>query len=249
MTTMEQIARQAIRLCCRAAVARRLDLQVEGIEHIPPAGPALIVCRHFHHLYDGCALIALSPRPLALLVALDWVRGRGGRRLMEWACGLAGWPVVLRPDALAHQGRTRPGAYRAEEVQPYVRRGVRDAVALLRAGGLLAVFPEAYPNIDPSYTPKTRDDELLPFRPGFIRIAARAERDGRTCVPIVPAGLLYRRGPRWSVRLRFTRPLLLSEWPDHAQLLAAVEAQVRRLSSSDPLDRLAVESDTTASAA
>ena len=240
MTTMEQIARRVISLWCQAIVARRLDLQVEGLAHIPPAGPALIVCHHFHHLYDGCVLIALSPRPLVPLVALDWVRGRGGRRLMERACALARWPIVLRADALAPQNHTKPGAYQPEEVQSYMYRGVRDAVALLRAGQLLAVFPEAYPNIDPSYTPKTRAGELLPFRPGFIRIAARAERDGQTRVPIVPAGLLYRPGYRWSVRLRFTQSLLLSEWPDHAQLLRAVEAQVRQLSSPDPLDQLVV---------
>ncbi len=241
MRTMERIARHAIKLCCQAIVARRLDLQVEGLEHIPPAGPALIVCHHFHHLYDGCVLIARSPRPLAPLVALDWVRGRGGRRLMERACGLARWPVVLRADALVYHSHTELRAYRAKEIHSYLRRGVDDAVALLRAGQILAVFPEAYPTIDPSYTPKTRDDELLPFRPGFIRIAARAERDGQTRVPIVPAGLLYRRGPRWSVRLRFTQPLLLSEWPDHAQLLPAVEGQVRQLSSPNPLDQLMVE--------
>jgi 1-acyl-sn-glycerol-3-phosphate acyltransferase len=241
MPMTEQIARQMIRLCCKAIVARRLDVQVEGLEHIPAIGPALIACRHFHHLYDGCVLIGLCPRPLAPLVALDWIDGRGVRRLMERACAAARWPVLLRADALAHQSHAGLKAYRAAEARPYVRRGVHDAVALLRASQVLAIFPEAYPNIDPSYTPKTSDDELLPFRPGFIRIAARAERDGQTRIPIVPAGLLYRRGPRWSVRLRFTRPLFLSEWPDHVRLLRAVETQVHQLSSPHPLGHFPLE--------
>lgn len=226
----ESAASQAIKTSCRMVVARRLELEVEGREHIPASGPALIVCHHFHHLYDGCVLIAQSPRPLLPLVALDWVRGRALRRIMEQACALAQWPVILRADAL----RAAPSAYRMDEVPSYLRRGIGDAVALLRAGQLLAIFPEAYPNIDPSYTPKTNDSELLPFKPGFIRIAARAEHSGQMRVPLVPAGLHYRRGTRWHVQLRFARPLLLSDWPDQAELLKVVEAQVRQLSAPEP---------------
>ena len=38
-------------------VMRRVDLQVEGLDHIPATGPVMIAARHYHHLYDGPALI------------------------------------------------------------------------------------------------------------------------------------------------------------------------------------------------
>ena len=67
-------------------------------------------------------------------------------------------------------------------------RATRECVDLLRAGQLVLVFPEGYPNIDPSFTPKSADETMLPFRPGFLRFAALAELDGMTRVPIVPVG-------------------------------------------------------------
>ena len=55
-----RIADHAIRGACRLA-ARRIDLRVEGLEHLPATGPAIIAARHFHHFYDGCALVAVVP--------------------------------------------------------------------------------------------------------------------------------------------------------------------------------------------
>ena len=65
----------------------------------------------------------------------------------------------------------------------------RECVGLLRGGQVLLVFPEGYPNIDPSFTPKLDDGAFLPFEPGFLRFVALAEQDGITRVPIVPVGL------------------------------------------------------------
>ena len=39
------------------------------------------------------------------------------------------------------------------------------------------VFPEGYPNVDPDYTPKG-EGEMLPFRPGFARLAVLAAQAG-----------------------------------------------------------------------
>ena len=60
---MGGVSWRAMRQGCRRLAARRLELTVQGLEHVPPAGPALIAARHFHHLYDGCALLAAIPRP------------------------------------------------------------------------------------------------------------------------------------------------------------------------------------------
>jgi putative membrane protein len=229
-TVMDIVAWWAMRALCWAIVAPYLDLRVQGLHHLPRAGPLLIACRHYHHFDDGCILLAVVPRPLHLLVALDWVSGRARRRLLEWALGLVRWPVVLRTERLEREpGRS---AYRAEEAGRYLRRATCDAIGLLRAGRVLVIFPEAYPNVDSSFTLKANSDDFLPFRPGFIKLTHLAEQDGRTRVLIMPAGLSYRRSRRWHVTLRFGPPLAPEAWPDRCSLLRAVEEQVRLL--SDP---------------
>ena len=215
---------------------RRVDLRVEGLEHVPATGPVVIAARHFHHFYDGCALLAVVPRPLHVVVTLDWLSHPLKRRLMARVCHLAGWPVVPRFD---NQGYPRdrttgtPGGVNISQL----RSATRECVGLLRAGLPLLVFPEGYPNIDPSYTPKTDDAAFLPFRPGFMRFVALAERDGLTHVPIVPVGLEYRRGDRWRLTIRFGQPIAFASDGDYAGQVLAIEEQVRRLSGSPEAPR------------
>lgn len=216
---MERMAWRSLRAGSRL-LARRIVLRVEGLEHVPANGPSVIAARHFHHLYDGCALLSAVPRPMHIMVALDWAGEGGLRRVMEAACRGAGWPIVLRPgpQGTAHNERR------------YLIHAVADCVTLLRAGQLLVVFPEAYPNIDPSFTPKPDAASFLPFRPGFVRLVELAERDGRTRVAIVPAGFTYTLDRRWDVTLRFGPPLWLPPDADRAAFLGTVERQVRDLS-------------------
>jgi putative membrane protein len=214
-----RVSEAAIRLWCRAAV-RRIDLQVEGLEHLPAQGPFVIAARHFHHFYDGCALIAASPRPLHLVVTLDWVQNRITRASMIAACGAAGWPVVER----AERAGAQPGAGRR------LRAATRECVQVLRAGGALLIFPEGYPNIDPHPTPKADESVFLPFRPGFLRFVALAERDGVTKVPVLPAGLAYQRAGRWQLTIRLGAPIVFSPERKVEDQVRAVEEEVRRLS-------------------
>lgn len=217
-----RLAWASLRAVCRAAM-RRVDVRVEGLEHLPATGPAIIAARHYHHFYDGAALLSLAPRPMRILVTLDWAENPAVQRAMAAACQAAGWPVVPRafrlpPPALAGAARHA------------LRAATRQSVALLRAGRVLLVFPEGYPTIDPGYTPKTRDDEVLPFQPGFLRFAALAERGGQIRVPIVPAGLEYARGERWALTVRFGSPLMANPEATFQAQVAEVERQVRCLS-------------------
>jgi len=180
---------------------------VAGLEHLPRSGPALILARHYHHEIDGAVLLARLPRPVHIVVALDWVRSAAERRRMERACRWAAWPVILRPERVRDAA-----AYRADETGAYLRRGLRDAAALLRAGRVVAVFPEGYPAVDAAGrapAPRVRGGiGLLPFGEGFRAIARRAERDGGAATPIVPFGLRYERlGESWRVRAAFGAPL------------------------------------------
>jgi putative membrane protein len=162
------------------------------------------------------------PRPLHILVALDWVRSRPGRLGMERACRAAAWPVVLRRDGAT---AATPG-----EAASALRRATRESLDLLRAGRVLVVFPEGYPNVDPGYTPKPDETAFLPFQPGFVRLASLAAGHGRP-VPIVPAGFSYAGGRRWRVALRFGEPFVVAGRAQEEAIRREVEESVRRLSA------------------
>lgn len=222
---MADMAWRSLRAASRAIVRRGLDLRVEGAELVPRHGPAIIAARHFHHLYDGCAILAVTPRPVHILVALDWVPSRLGRIAMEGACNAASWPVVLRPGG--------PAAVDAHQAARAFRQAADASLALLSAGRLLLVFPEGYPTIDPGYTPKTDEAMFLPFEPGVVRLATLAAKRGLS-VPIVPVGFAYRRGDRWQATLRFGEPLTLERRDQERSILCELETRVRELSARPP---------------
>jgi putative membrane protein len=218
----------ATRTLARYYTARDLELRVEGLEHLPPHGPALIAARHYHHLYDGAALVGALPRPVHLYVALDWARNAWERRVMEELCRLADWPVALRGENLARSGS---GAFAQRELVRYVRRSLAGGARLLREGRVLAIFPEGFPTIDPEGSRKLSHDAFLPFRSGFLAIVALAQRDGAR-IPILPAGLAYARGTRWQVTLRLGAPLYLEHPQERSALLEAVSTRVKALSAA-----------------
>lgn len=216
---------RSMRALSQALVSRRLDLTVEGLEHLPHSGPAIIAARHYHHLYDGAALLATIPRPVRVLVASDWAASGPRRAGLEAACKAAGWPVVQR----AGRGNPeRPATATGD--QRHLLRAVRQSVDILASGGLLLVFPEGYPNIDPGYTAKTGPDRFLPFEPGFARIAAITARRTGQPLPVIPAGFHYQPGPPWQATLRFGPPVAIAANADLTPLIHAIEHDVRRLS-------------------
>ncbi|HET9660045.1 MAG TPA: 1-acyl-sn-glycerol-3-phosphate acyltransferase [Thermomicrobiales bacterium] len=188
---------RTIRIASKRVVARDLHLRVDGIELLPSEGPVLLVARHFHHLYDGCAVMATVPRQVQVLVGLDWVERPIALKGMQSACRAAGWPVVYRSTA---------GIERSVWLSA-LREAMRQSVEILRDGKILLVFPEGYPTIDPHPTPKRRRDEVLPFHTGFVRIAQNA-LDAGIPVRTVPVGFRYDERPYgWDVMMRFGHEL------------------------------------------
>ncbi len=213
---------------------RKVQLVVEGPENVPSTGPVLIVARHFHHLYDGCILMRAVPRRLHIFVALDWVQKRWLRSLMEAACALADWPIVLRAEQLgensAQHSKTASSAYSFNETRLYLRHATEDSVRLLRAGEVLVVFPEAYPDIEPHSATRDETHTFHPFRPGFAKLVEMAERYEHTTIAMVPAGLSSVQNERWHVTIRFGPALSRSNYHDNAHLVQEVEKRVRELS-------------------
>jgi putative membrane protein len=228
---LSAFACRVIRVSCWLLSVRHVTFSVEGRENVPASGPVLIAARHVHNLYDGCILLRTLPPRTHILVALDWITHRPLRVLMEWACNLAGWPVVLRAERLANL-QSAGSVYTAEETLPYLRSALKDAASVLGAGEMLVLFPEGYPNIDPTYTPKTNAGDFLPFRPGLMRLLERAEQHGVDSVAVVPTGLTYQqRGSHWQAILRFGTPLYLRNSGTSEKLLTMLEQQVQALSS------------------
>jgi len=204
------------RQAARWLVARAVDLHVVGLEHVPAAGPAMLVARHYHHLYDAAALIACVPREVHVLIALDWLGGGPRLHVMRWLAAVARWP----------------GVWRAGPGWRLNRDGYRLSLTLLREGRLLLAFPEGYPVIDPAGSRGADTGGFLPFDTGFLALTRRAGLE----VPIVPVGLWYAPRPDggWTVWLRFGRPVRLStDEPGQRRVqVSAVEAAVRSLSVS-----------------
>jgi 1-acyl-sn-glycerol-3-phosphate acyltransferase len=205
-----------------------MRLRVEGLEHVPRSGPALIAARHYHHLHDGAALVRALPRMPYIFVALDWTRTRFERLAMETVCKLAEWPIALRPENL---GPGSASAFGAREVLKYTRAALEQGARLLARGDLLVVFPEGHPTIDPVLSRKPDESAFLPFRAGTFALAARAERLVRKPVPIVPAGFAYRRSDRYDVTLRFGAPLVFESCVTRGERVAELTRRVRELSA------------------
>ncbi len=210
-------------------VARRHgEVTIEQIESVPDQGPCILVCRHYHHLYDGCALYSAIRRPIHILVGLDWIRNGLVRHLMERACHAAGWPVVLRIDGLARG--SNQSAYSAREARSYLRRATQDSIHILSSGEILVVFPEAYPNVDPTYSPKSAPGEFLPFQSGFARIAQIAEKRLGRQIPLVPVGFEYKHAGQAEIVVRFGQPAYLSQFASVDDAVAQLERRVISLS-------------------
>ncbi|MGH7727404.1 MAG: lysophospholipid acyltransferase family protein [Vulcanimicrobiaceae bacterium] len=210
------------------ASTTRLQVRIEGIEHVPARGPAILVCRHFHYLYDGAILMAALRRPVRFVVALDWAHGRG-RQLMEVLCEWAEWPTVLRAAAPTQGLRTPPDT--PAERRRYARVALLRCTQVLARGELLAIFPQGSPTIDP-LAPRNATAGWLPFAGGYLTVAERARRLG-LAVPLIPTGFSYRGQAERpaSVTLRFGVPERIASACERSATGARLEARVRVLSA------------------
>lgn len=210
---------RSLRIAGKAIVAKELDLQVGGLERFPQEGPVILAARHYHHLYDGCAILATIPRQVRVLVGLDWIERPVALKGMQAACRSAGWPVVFR---------NTDSVDRAIWL-PKLRTALGESREILREGNVLLVFPEGYPTIDPHGSMKSGDDAFLPFNSGFARIALDAWQNDIPAV-IVPVGFHYAQPDKWRVTMRLGEPIHAGDATSAAVLITQVQEQVIALS-------------------
>ena len=226
----EFIIDKSMRLIARYLAAGKLTTVARGTANLPAQGPALIVARHYHHLFDGLTFFTAVERRFHIVVTMDWVENRRTKFFMQSINRMARWPMLLRSDALERPENKQHCLFSARDVTRYQRQALRQAVELLIEGRILVVFPEGYPNIDPTYTPKTEPDQFLPFKPGFLNILRAAEaRLGRK-IPIIPTGLRYEPGKLWTGYLTFGNAFYRDETANRDELIERLATEVKKLS-------------------
>jgi 1-acyl-sn-glycerol-3-phosphate acyltransferase len=100
----------------RQILSRWYDVRIGGVQHVPAHGPVLLTCNHIG-LFDGPVLTAFAPRLVHALVKREMFEGPGG-------------PLFRGVGQISVE---RIG------VDPYA---VKQAVRVLRDGGVVAVYPE-----------------------------------------------------------------------------------------------------------
>ena len=159
----ESVPLAVVRRAAAGLLRLIFHVRVTGLEHLPKSGPVLIAGNHTGFL-DGPVVFVLLPRPSAFLVKSE-LYDTAFRRVLEFARQI---PVRRgTPD----------------------RTALRRALDVLRAGGVLGVFPEG-----------TRGEgRLESVQHGIGYLALRA---GCPVVPVVCVGTAEalpkgRRLPRW----------------------------------------------------
>lgn len=172
-------------------------VRVHGLEHLPTSGPVILAANHIGVL-DGPALVAVTPRLTFAIAKVELFSGLAGRLL-----GYVGQIPVNRrvPDAHA-LGR---------------------AIQVLRAGKVLAVFPEG----------RRTGGEVSYARGGAAYLAMVSG------APVVPVAILGTREPgqgrsavphhRSPVHVVYGRPFSLpcTPWPRTRAAVAAATEELR----------------------
>lgn len=109
---------QALRASARTALARWFDLRIEGLTHLPAAGPYIVAANH-HNYLDGVVLGVALPRPIAFLVM----------------------PRVWRATPLHPLLHRQIGSILLDLERPGVG-ALRRAVRALDEGRIVGIFPE-----------------------------------------------------------------------------------------------------------
>ncbi|MEV4657672.1 lysophospholipid acyltransferase family protein [Micromonospora sp. NPDC049301] len=193
--------------------------RVEGLEHVPRHGGAILAGNHLS-VADELFLACATPRHVTFWAKSEYFTGRGP----------GGW--------LSRRIVSGMGAIRVERAGGRAALSALDAaVPVLRAGGLVAVYPEGT---------RSPDGRLYRGRTGMTRLARDAE------VPIIPVGVLgtaevlpvdARLPRRHPVALRFGPPIPVAERihgpRDIRTVTDEVMAAIQRLTGQEYVPRYA----------
>ncbi|CAN5872777.1 lysophospholipid acyltransferase family protein [soil metagenome] len=191
---------------------------IEDVDRVPSSGPAILCANHMSAI-DPMLVPIIVPRPIVYLAKREYFVGPS-----RWLFDSLGVVPVVREGGSAAQA------------------SLDRATDVLRAGGVLSLFPEGT---------RSPDGRLYRGKTGPVRLAMR------TGAPIVPIGLvgtravmpphtqLPRRGP---VVVRFGTPLHIAKG-DEAGVRRATDAlmqTIRRMTGQSYVDIYAATVDDAA---
>jgi 1-acyl-sn-glycerol-3-phosphate acyltransferase len=144
---------------------RRID--VVGLPRIPESGSVIIAANHHNALVDAMLILATVPRQVTVLAKAPLFRHP-----------LIGPPLRLLGAVPVHR-RVDAGDDPRRNDEMFAA-----AIAALRAGGVILIFPEGTTQPQPI---------LMPLRTGAARLALGAERalDGGGRVTLLPVGMVF----------------------------------------------------------
>ena len=179
--------------CCHLYFRR---LKFKGLENIPAQGPVIYAINHQNSLLDAFVCNAASKRDPYFLTRGDVFKNKYIGKFLR---SIKMLPIY----------RTRDGTHSIRKNEQ-VFNTTQD---ILRAGGLVAVFPEG----SHSLTHKIR-----PLKKGIARIAfgAEAAADFQLNVQILPVGISYESyfSPKGRTLVCFGKPIKLANYKQlHAQ--------------------------------
>jgi 1-acyl-sn-glycerol-3-phosphate acyltransferase len=194
--------------------------KVEGLEHIPPTGGAILAGNHLS-VADELFLGAVVPRHIAFWAKAEYFTGTGFR----------GWLTRSVVGGL--------GAIRVERGGGRAALSAFDgAIPVLQSGDLVAVYPEGT---------RSPDGRLYRGRTGVARLAMGA---GVPVIPVGMQGTdkiqpIGARFPRLGgdIRVRFGKPMDFAGWPDDRSSLRAITdevmAEIQKLTGQERVPRYA----------
>jgi glycerol-3-phosphate O-acyltransferase/dihydroxyacetone phosphate acyltransferase len=162
------------------------QVEVHGIENVPPQGPCLILANHHNGMIDPVLLIASSPRSVSFVAKESLFRIPILGRVLRGLRCVPAW-------------RPQDEGYAREKNQALFDA----AAAAMAEGRALGIFPEGRSHLDP---------ELLEFKHGASRIAFDAAARGLP-VRVLPVGIhfIQTRGFRGKALVQFGPPLGLED--------------------------------------
>lgn len=204
--TQFPFAHRLLRSIIRGLLGLFCRLRVEGVEHVPREGPFLLVCNHLCWL-DIPLFWVTFPCRVTVFAARKW----GRRPVIGWLLRRLGNAIFV---------------FRGEAD----RQALRQALTVLKGGGILVVAPEGT---------RSKTGALQQGKHGAAYLAART---GVPLVPVVAYGQeklfsSLRRGRRAEVHVIFAPPFTLPGTPGRVskeQLHAFTEQIMLRLAAMLP---------------
>ncbi|MBA3670416.1 MAG: 1-acyl-sn-glycerol-3-phosphate acyltransferase [Gemmatimonadaceae bacterium] len=173
------------------------DILVQGAEHVPLRGPVIVAANHPNALVDALLVSVTLARRVRLTAKAT---------LFEHSL-LA---PLLRLVGVVPLHRAKDGRAAKQSAVPVERNAeaFRVVVSVLRAQGVVLVFPEGISHDAPA---------LAPLRTGAARMALEAAAAGIEGVCLLPMGLVFeqKERPRSRVLVRIGEPIAIGATSSH----------------------------------